>query len=259
MISAHIFNAIYEKASTYKYSSMTYVDFDSCSNSEILHDGDDFILMQDNSKTPAMLHFAANDFNSLISMIAGMPGKLRLHFVPREFAPKLRETGFVEWAEFADFWNEDIAKTASRLNDRCEIECLDAGECEKVFAVSKRCELQSRGFEGQTLEYFAKWLIENKIIIQRRNSVIVGYCCVSVINNDTTLWIKDLGVDPKYQGEGFGKKLVEQSIKYGVANGAIKGFLASDLLNKNAIGLYNKYDFYVKEGESELQMIKDNV
>jgi len=49
---------------------------------------------------------------------------------------------------------------------------------------------------------------------------------------------------------------MEQAIKYGVENGAVKGFLAADILNENAIILYNKYGFYANDVEGELQMVK---
>jgi len=86
--------------------------------------------------------------------------------------------------------------------------------------------------------------------------LIAGFCSVSIYGEGTTLWIRMLGVDPKYQGQGIGKKLMEQAIKYGIQNGAEKGFLAADLLNANAIGLYKKYDFHAKDAEGELQMVK---
>jgi len=41
--------------------------------------------------------------------------------------------------------------------------------------------------------------------------------------------------------------LMEHAIRYGVANGAVKGFLAADVHNKNAIGLYEKYGFHAKK------------
>jgi len=49
---------------------------------------------------------------------------------------------------------------------------------------------------------------------------------------------------------------MEQAILYGVNNGAIKGFLAADILNENAIGLYRKYGFHMKSTDRELQMIR---
>ncbi|MCL2373528.1 MAG: GNAT family N-acetyltransferase, partial [Defluviitaleaceae bacterium] len=63
-------------------------------------------------------------------------------------------------------------------------------------------------------------------------------------------------VDPEHQGMGLGKKLMEQAICYGVEHGATRGFLAADILNKNAIGLFNKYNFLAKDSDSELQMIR---
>lgn len=258
MISKNTFDKIFEKAKGCKYSSMNYISFDDCENAEILHDCDDLILIQDKSKTPAMLYFATNDFEALVKIIANIPGKLRLHFVPREFAPQLGEIGFIEWAEFVDFWNKDIAKTASCIDSKKEAEYADKDECEAIAAVSKRCELQSRGFEGVSPEYVSEWLDDGKVIVFRKSSQIVGFCSVSVYNEGTaTLWIRSLAVDPAYQGQGIGRNLVEQAIKYGVQNGAIKGFLAADLLNDNAIGLYNKFGLHAKVSESELQMVKE--
>ena len=255
VISENYFNMATEKAKGYKYSSMNYIDFDDCINAELIHDSDDLILIKDSTKATAMLYFATNNFEALVKKIAKIPGKLRLHFVPRAFVASLSEVGFIEWAEFVDFFNTDLVKTATYLNSTSEVEYLNASDCEEVSAVSKRCKLQSRGFEGETSEWFTQWLCENKVIIQRKNSVIAGYCCVSIYNKGTTLWIREIAVDPKYQRMGLGKKLMEQAIQYGAEKGAVKGFLAADILNENAIILYNKYSFYAKDAEGELQMV----
>jgi len=97
----------------------------------------------------------------------------------------------------------------------------------------------------------------NHVIVGRLDSGVAGVCCVAIYNEGTTLWIKEFAVDPKHQGVGLGKKLMKQAIKYGHQFGAVKGFLLADVLNENAIGLYRKYDFYMKVDESELQMIRD--
>lgn len=255
MLSKNLFETLSEKAKELKYSSITYMEFDNCKNAEILHNCDDLILLRDGT----MLHFATRNFDMLIKEITKMPGKLRLHFVPKKFAQQLIEIGFIEWAEFADFFNTVLPKTATQLGDVCETEFLNLNGCDEVSSLSKRCTLQTRGFEGESAGWFAEWLgcPDNKVIIQTKDSRIVGYCCVSIYNNGTNLWIREMAVCPNHQGTGLGKKLMEQAIKYGVENGAVKGFLAADLLNKNAIALYNKYDFYVKDDETELQMIKE--
>jgi len=256
MICKDFFNAATEKAKKYKYSSMTYIDFEDCKNAEVLFDCDDLILMQDKSKVPSMLYFATDDFEALVKRIANIPGQLRLHFVPREFAVQLNKIGFIEWGEYVDFFNTDLSKMTMKLDNIDEAEYLSINDCDEVSMVSKNCMLQSRGFEGETSQWFAQWLNENKVIVQRRDSVIVGYCCVSIYNEGTTLWIREIAVDPKHQRTGLGKKLMEQAIKYGIENGAIKGFLAADILNENAITLYNKYDFYANDTKGELQMVR---
>lgn len=236
---------------------MNYLDYEDCKNAEILFDGNDIILLRDNGKTPAMLYFAADDFDALVKFISDIAGSLRLHFVPREFVPQLEKLGFSVWGEFFDFWNNDLPATAAHLNNFSDAEFLCAEECEEASKVSRKCWLQSRGFEGETREWFADWITENKVIIIRKDSAIAGFCCVSVYNEGTTLWIRMIAVDPSYQSKGSGKQLMEQAIRYGVENGAVKSFLSADALNKNAIGMYEKYGFHIKDSDSELQMIKN--
>jgi ribosomal protein S18 acetylase RimI-like enzyme len=257
MINEILFNEIVDSAKKCKYSSMNYIDYKDCSDAEVYVKRNGLILLKDESKTPAILYFAADDFESLINLIADIPGKLRLNFVPREFAAQLKNIGFIEWAEFTDFWNDNLADTLVRLSNIGNVEYLSVDECEDASIVSQKCKLQSRGFEGESPEWFKEWLLENKVIVWRRESRVVGFCCVSIYNEGTTLWIREIAVDPAYQGKGIGKNLMEKAIRYGVEAGAIKGFLAADILNKNAISLYKKYDFLVKDVESELQMIKE--
>ncbi|MNJ44338.1 ribosomal-protein-alanine N-acetyltransferase [compost metagenome] len=222
----------------------------------MLYDRNDVILLQDTTQIPHMLYFATNDFESLLTFIADLSGEFRLHFVPRQFAAQLEQLGFIEWGEYTDYWNDNLADTANSLNNHDQVEYLSKDECQEVSVVSQKCRLQSRGFEGETEEWFTAWLIENKVIIVRKASAIVGFCCVSIYNEGTTLWIREIAVDPQYQGQGFGKQLMEQAIQYGVTNEATKGFLAADILNKHAIAMYEKYGFHTKGSDSELQMIR---
>ncbi|MCL2002445.1 MAG: GNAT family N-acetyltransferase [Oscillospiraceae bacterium] len=256
MLDETMFGRIAEKAKLCKYSSMNYIDFDDCKNAEVLHDRDGLILLRDTSKTPSMLYFAADDFEALVKMIAGIPGKLRLHFVPREYAERLTHLGFAEWGEYTDFWNNSLADTVSQMGEIEEMEVLGADECAAAADITQKCRMQSRGFEGESPAWFAEWLKENKVIIRRVGSAIAGVCCVSIYNGGTTLWIREIAVDPRHQGKGIGKRLMEQAIKYGADNGAERGFLAADILNQNAIGLYQKYGFSATGTDCELQMMK---
>ena len=257
MICEDVFTSIMERARGYKYSSMNYIDFDACKNAEILYDNDMLILLQDKSKLPSILYFATNNFEEVVHIIAKMSGKLRLHFVPKAYAEQLKELNFIEWGEYADFWNINLSKTAAQFKSLDKPEYLSLDECEEASIVTKSCMGRSRGFEGAPLEFYEEWLNEgNQIIIGRIGMVIVGVCCVAIYNEGTTLWIKEFAVDPKHQGIGLGKKLLEQAINYGIQYGATKGFLLADVLNENAIGLYKKYGFEMKDDESELQMVR---
>lgn len=257
MIHESTFERMVEKAKKHPYSSMNYVDFKDCQNAEVLFERDDLILLRDNSKTPAMLYFATDRFEALLHVIADMPGALRLHFIPHEYAPQLEKLGFVEWGEYLDFFHDNLADTLALLGNESQPTYLKMEECEEASMVSQKCRLQSRGFEGESKEWFVDWLSENKVIILRKDSKMAGFCCVCIYNEGTTLWIRELAVAPKFQGIGLGKKLLEQALRYGVENGAVKGFLAADVLNQNAIGLYEKYGFRAKEAKGELQMIRN--
>ncbi|MCL2171545.1 MAG: GNAT family N-acetyltransferase [Defluviitaleaceae bacterium] len=256
MLNEEFFNDVHKKAKGLKYNSMNYVCFDDCKNADVVCNDDDLVLLKDMGETPAMIYFAADDFGRVIEHLRDMPGELRLHFVPKEYVWQLAELGFVEWGEYVDFWNRDLVNAASQIDNADSPEYLGIGECEEASMVSQKCKLQSRGFEGETPEWFADWLKENKVIIVRKNTMIAGFCCVSIYGEGTTLWIRKIAIDPVCQGLGLGKILMEQAIKYGVKNGAARGFLSADILNKNAIGLYNKYGFNTEGADSELQMIR---
>ena len=250
------FNKMYERAKEYKYSSMNYIDYDQCKNADILHDDDGLILLHDTSKTPSMLYFATNDFESVLKKISEISGGLRLNFVPHEYAAQLKQLGFTEWGEYIGYFNYSLADTAAKFGNVSKVEYLGKSECKIVSDVAQKCRLQSRGFEGETPESYEKWLTENEILVVRENGTIAGYCCVSIYNEGTILFIKEMAVAPDFQGKGYAKKLIEQAICHGIENGAIKGFLHVDKFNENAIDLYKKYDFVTKETSGELQMVR---
>ena len=252
-----VFGVFQERAEHLTFSSMNYLDFEDCVNAAVLCDSDGFILLHDTSKTPAMLYFAADDFGRVVDAIAGLPGGLRLHFVPRAYAERLTALGFMEWCEWADYWNIDLAGTAARLPAALPFDFLRPAEYADAAALSQRCRLQSRGFEGETAEWFAEWDTDNAILTHRDGEALAGFCCVSIYNEGTTLWVREIAVDPPHQGKGIGKALLAQAIQYGIEHGAVKAFLAADVLNHAAIGLYEKFGFRAKGGEGELQMVRE--
>jgi len=233
---------------------MNYIQFDECNIANILRNDSDIIILQ-NGK---MLYFATDDFSLVLEEIVKINSPLRLHFVPREHVPALKKLGFSEWAEFVDIFNMNLPYSASQLTDTAPLEYMQLNDCLMVYNISRRCKLQSRGFEGAALGNVEKWLREYRVIVQRHRGDIIGFCCVNIYDMGTgiTLHIVEIAVDPAYQGMGYGRKLMEQAITHGVQNGATKGFLLADVQNKNALRLYEKYNFRSTNSDYELQMIR---
>ena len=256
MIGEKEFAAIQEAAGTYKYTSLQYVDYEDCLNSDVLLNHPGAVLLIDRSKSPAMLYFAADDFAMLLPPIKQLAGPLRMHFVPHEHASQLADIGFTPWGEYIDYVNADLAQTPLDVHGEEEIEFLQPADCAQTSLVSRRCKGLSRGFEGESPEWFLEWITENRVIVVREQGEIAGFCCVSIYNGGTTLWIREIAVDPAHQGRGFGKRLMEQAVHYGVTQGALKGFLAVDTLNDKAITLYERYGFSARGTKGELQMVR---
>jgi len=237
-----------ERAKIYKYSSLTYIDASDLQNSKVLHNNDNLILLHDESKSPAMLYFATNDFNLVVAEVAKIEKSFKIGFVPREFVPALENLNLTKWCEYADFFNNDLPKIS--IANPAQPEFATPEECPIVAEISKQVN------HNEPIEELQKWQTENKIILQREGTNIVGFCCVAIYNEGTTLWVQEIAIAPAYQGKGHGTILLEQAINYGIQNGAVKGFLHVDVHNKKAISLYKKYGFVGEYSNTEIQMVR---
>jgi ribosomal protein S18 acetylase RimI-like enzyme len=97
-------------------------------------------------------------------------------------------------------------------------------------------------------------IVEPASLFIRYKGKTIGSCLVLVIKcwgYEEVPWIFDLVINPEYQGKGFGKKLLYQSLstliekKYPIIG------LAVTLSNKNAIKMYENIGFSVVEIFSE--------
>ena len=257
MISETAFENIQENARLCKYSSLNYTDYDACKSADVLFQAPDAVLLHDSTVTPPQLYFAADDFDLVLRETNSLKGPLRMNFAPYEHLQTLIEAGFDVFAEFVDYFLPNL-KDASVATEQCKsITYMKQAECEAASILSRRCAGQSRGFCGEPLEFFSEWMNEgNYVMMIRCQNGIAGFCCVSIYGEGTTLWIRELAVDPACQGLGYGKKLVEQAIAYGMRNGAVKAFLAVDTMNHNAISIYKRYGFAQRGVQGELQMIR---
>ena len=163
VINEEHYNNIQEKASLFKYTSFSYLDYDDCNNSDILFNEQDLIVLLDKSKSPAQIHFATNDFELLIPLLSQLDGELQINFVPHEYKEKLENIGFISYAEYVDYFNYNLAETRIENEDYNDIVFLCQNDCETASSISRSCANQSRGFTGETLEWFSDWVKENAL------------------------------------------------------------------------------------------------
>lgn len=157
VINEEHYNNIQEKASLFKYTSFSYLDYDDCNNSDILFDEQDLIVLLDKSKSPAQIHFATNDFELLIPLLSQLDGELQINFVSHEYKEKLENIGFISYAEYVDYFNYNLAETRIENEDYNDIVFLCQNDCETASSISRSCANQSRGFTGETSEWFSDW------------------------------------------------------------------------------------------------------
>lgn len=250
------FNSIMEKLPTYRYHTIREVEYGDLMTAEILCDKEEQVLLLDRSKTPAILYFAVNDFAILADQIKKLEGAIRIHFVPYEFERELSMLGFCQWAEYVDFFNDDLSATAKSFGAIPDVQYLQPNECEEASRLSKDLALSTRGFTGETSQWFSQWIKENHVIVVREDNQMTGFCCVAIYANGTRLWIREIGVSPIHQRKGYAKTMMAQAIAFGVRKGAQKGFLAADALNQGAITLYKNFGFVQADVRGELQMIR---
>jgi len=255
MVTPEHYDMLVKRTKKFAFTSLQYPDYDGDRSYSLIHESDDGILLCDVSLHPSPVHWAANDAGALLSLLNFAPEVVTLPFVPPSFVQPLVNAGFSILAEFVDYFNMHLAETAAKL-DMQDVDHLRAEEAEVAARISMQVRGQSRGFMGETQEFFLRWMQENDILCVRANGEIAGFCCVALYDGGAVLWVRELAVEPQSQGIGYGRRLLENSILYGAIRGAVKGFLAVDLKNDHAIELYERLGFTRRGEESEIQMVR---
>ncbi len=255
-----LYEAIFKQQEASLFSSLRYMDIEDLQKMEIVFNSEDLILLYDQSGKVAEIHYATNDFEHLITALKNLRLNGVIKFIKKPFDQALVGIGFRVFCEIQDFFNRSLVATANTLSNAVVPEFASKGDCQILSEISRACIGYSRGFFGDDTEWFENWLENgNEIIVHRVQGKIVGLCCVSIYNEGTTLWIRELAVKPKFHRLGVGRHLFEQALIYGAKNGAEKAFLAVDIENAHAIKLYRQYGFVPKEDEYELQMKRNNL
>lgn len=248
-------NAISTKLEQFEHSSMRYIDIEESAHMLLVHESDELILLLEQSVEPHEIHFATNCFEKLVKMIREEAITGQIKFVQKPYDHALMQHGFKTYSEFQDFFNRRLQTTASNI-DVVEPMAYATKDDSKILSkISKSCSGYSRGFYGDDVEWFERWFDEgNTVLVHREKDEIIGICCLSIYAEGTTLWIRELAVDPRFHRKGIGRKLFEQALVLGAKQNAEKAFLATDVTNIHAIKLYESYGFIAKEGAYELQM-----
>jgi len=243
-------------AKSRKYSSLNYVDYADIKGSEIIRDDSSLLLLYEKSKNISEIHYATDDLQELLESIDVHSLKGLIKFIPFDAISRFERFGFEVHCAYQDYLLKDLKQVKSLQDTDDETKFATIEDSKKLSDVSLACLEQSRGFFGETQEWFIEWLEENEIIVKRVNDKIAGFCCVSIYAEGTTLWIREIAVHPDFQGIGIGKELMNRSIQYGLTKGAHKSFLAVDIENENAIRLYEYMGYEAKVDEIEVQLLK---
>lgn len=263
------FDMIQGKIKNYRYSSMMYLGYEEVKDYEILVDNDKVILLYgfNTEGKRQEYYWAANSAKELLGQMKEKENRL-VSFVPKEWQEEFKEEGF----EVYSIWNDYFRENLEGLKTEEPPELLKLEECNQASKVTLSCRLQSRGFTGQTENWFRQWLTgeedsavntgtkDNAVIIHRdSNNTIVGVLCTAVYGHESPkgpiLWVREVAVIPEYQNRGIARKLILQALSYGKSHGATRAFLAADECNNNAIHLYESLGFVGNPNEAQIDMI----
>jgi GNAT superfamily N-acetyltransferase len=250
------FDSLVAFAKGREYSSLGYVEYEELKESEIVVDDKTLKLLYDKSKDLHEIHYASDDLHELINGIEAYSLSGLIKFIPYDAIPIFENQGFKTHCVYQDYYLEDLNQLGTELTTNRSIRFASAADAKALSKVSKSCVGLSRGFFGETEDWFIDWLDDNKVMVRVVEDEIVGFCCVSIYAEGTTLWIRELAVSPDFQGKGIGKDLMKMGLQYGLLQGVHKSFLAVDIENRVAIQLYENLAFKAKANELEVQMMK---
>ncbi|MCH4886051.1 GNAT family N-acetyltransferase [Acidaminobacter sp. JC074] len=237
------FRDIKEKLKDFKYTSMTYMDFDEMKAYDIIKNTGEIILAKHGHK----YHYACHDLEALMTVI---DKKAFIPFVHGSWVERLKACGFEIVAHYQDYFSslevDYTPYTLAKLSD-----------AKRLSDITKACYKQSRGFMGEEVAWIENWLQtdHHNIVLTKEDDEIVGLAIVALYGFDKgpTLWLRELAVHPDYQQKGYGRQLMAKAMTYGYDRGARKAFLAADKLNIHAIKLYEDFGFKAS-GDSQIDM-----
>ena len=186
---------------------------------------------------------------------------LIVSFVPDIWQKDFRSHGFTVYAQYHDYWINTLTSPGFAYSD---FDFLHEEDCGIASEISVACRGQSRGFEGESPEWFVEWLNgeegfhNNAVLVSKINNRIVGISCTATYDHDSeksaVVWVRMIAVHPDFQGCGIGKKLLWQTLQYGVKHGAKRAFLHADAKNVVALRIYANAGFISRGGDGQIDI-----
>ena len=258
---------IIDQAGKFTHSSMQYLDFEDLAGYQLETANEDIILLlgYDNEAKCWQYHWAADTAEKLIPLLT-CPEPFLLTFVPAKWVSELEAAGLKVRNKWHDYFRSSLEDIENISDD--ELDLLSMDEVDEASTLTMQCRGQTRGFTGQTAEWFQQYLQGNEdlkdpaVLVHRMpDDEIAGLVCTGTYNHDSkqgaVVWIREVAVKPEYQGQGIGRRLVSQALQYGKRCGASRAFLAVDEENSGAIHLYESLGFVASKEDSEINMIKE--
>lgn len=153
-----------------------------------------------------------------------------------------------------------LSGTCEKSSDPFPLEHFHAGDAALLATVQNRIFMGSWGFSPNSpddIRYFMR-LTQTKwqdILLLRDNSKIIGYSWLHPVkkergSTEKRKWrLHMFGIDPEFQGKGWGKKLFQASCEHVSKRDASAMELTVDSENTPAIQLYKYKGFRIKSRE----------
>lgn len=260
---------IIKKAKQFKHTSLEHLDPEDLSNHKILMENDAALFLCSNPDSEVQINWATNSkesfFNGLdeameiISRNSEVK-KVHIEFIPEDYVTDMENYGFVTVSEWIDLWNNNLAKVCIDTPEFIQIREIKDDEYQIASEITKSCKGYSRGYEGETSEWFKAWTEckDSSVFLAEMKNEIIGVCCVKLYGFDsdkgTILWLREVAVKPEHHSQKIGLKLMTHAINLGKQNGAVRSFLACDADNRKAIKLYEGLGYQRKTKRGQINM-----
>lgn len=270
---------ILNRAQGFTFNSLTYADLDDISinpNEDVLIDHSDAIMICNKTDKEYKIYWAAESEDAFSKAIEELsvhvdqlfsagPQRLYMEFVHPDFIPSLERIGFKVDSHFVDYWIHELNYSQSHGDSNLRIRTIEPEDYDRVSHITKSCRGVSRGFHGEEVEFVAEWNEDEHscIFIAELDGTAVGACFVNVYGFDSekgpVLWLRELAVDPAYQNQGIGRKLIDQGLSWGYARGAKRSYLAVEKQNHKAVHLYQQFGYQCKDEVGQINMALEPV